>query len=319
MLLKEVSIILGLVICLLAPVLVVSADSTEDLLNVYGLTLGKPADTRYVEGSIEELETLLDELTESIELQQKLNDEYNIAMEQYIEKREKLIDDMLDDVSIYQKNNQKIASDINDTLLDSSIEDLLKYDAMYKTNTVYINNLLSSMNDYKLDYTYRYVSFDLTDIEQKLQQQKKLYVESLDDSFKLGEVKTIDWIMNNDRYITSKYGYRIDPIDPSVVKFHAGTDYRASVGTEVYSLFHGEVIDCGWSGTIGYYVTVQSGENVKFLICHLSEILVEKGQIVNQYDILAKTGATGSRCTGPHLHLALYLNGVTYDVDELFR
>ena len=314
---KRVSVVLGLVVLLLTPTLKVSADDTEDLLNVYGLTLGKPIRTD-VEEKVEELENLLEGLLETAEVQQNINDEYNATMQKYIEKREELIDELLADVDVYQKSNASISNEIKDGLLDEDISNLLKLDSKYKTNTVYINNLLSSMNNYKLDYTYRYITVDTSDIEAQLQQQKTLYVESL-DTFKLGNVKDIDWILDNDRYVTSKYGYRIDPINPANVKFHAGTDYRAPVGTSVHCLFNGEVIDCGWSNTIGYYVTVQSGDNVKFLVCHLSEILVEKGQKVNQYDVIALTGATGTRCTGPHLHLALYLNGATYDVDKLFR
>ena len=61
------------------------------------------------------------------------------------------------------------------------------------------------------------------------------------------------------------------------------------------------------------------GDNIKYFICHCSEIYVTVGQQVNQYDIIASSGNTGSRTTGPHLHLALYINGVTYDVSKLFK
>lgn len=317
MLWKKVNVLMGLAFLLLTPASKAYADDTEDLLNVYGLSLGKPIRTD-IEERVTELEVLLEDMQTTAEVQQQLNSEYNAAMQKYIEKREELIDEILVDVDVYQKNNNEISSTIKTNLLDGDINELLKLDSIYKTNTVYINNLLSSMNNYKLDYTYRYITVDTSDIEAQLQQQKTLYVESL-DTFKLGDVKGINWVLDNTRYITSKYGYRIDPIDNTNVKFHAGTDYRAPIGTEVHCLFNGEVIDCGWSNTIGYYITVQSGDNIKFLICHLSDILVEKGQLVNQYDVIALTGATGTRCTGPHLHLALYINGVAYDVDKLFR
>lgn len=309
--------IMGLVLAASVPVIQVRADDTEDLLNVYGLTLGGPIKSE-IENRMQALESEMNAILQTAETQQKLNDEYNITMQKYIETREELIDNILVDVDVYQHQNNEISDSIAGELLDGDIESLLNYDALYKTNTSYVNDLLSSINDYKLDYTYRYIQVDVSDIEEKLSQQRTLYIESL-DTYQLGNVKNLRWVMDNDRYVTSKYGYRIDPLNKSNVRFHAGTDYRAPVGTEVYSMFNGEVIDCGWSDTIGYYVTVQSGENVKFLVCHLSKILVEKGQPVDQYDVLALSGATGSRCTGPHLHLALYLNGVTYDVDRLFQ
>lgn len=309
--------IMGLVLSASVPVIQVRADDTEDLLNVYGLTLGGPIKSE-IENRMQALESEMNAILQTAETQQKLNDEYNITMQKYVETREELIDNILVDVDVYQHQNNEISDSIAGELLDGDIESLLNYDALYKTNTSYVNDLLSSINDYKLDYTYRYIQVDVSDIEEKLSQQRTLYIESL-DTYQLGNVKNLRWVMDNDRYVTSKYGYRIDPLNKSNVRFHAGTDYRAPVGTEVYSMFNGEVIDCGWSDTIGYYVTVQSGENVKFLVCHLSKILVEKGQPVDQYDVLALSGATGSRCTGPHLHLALYLNGVTYDVDRLFQ
>ena len=308
---------MGLVLSASVPVIQVRADDTEDLLNVYGLTLGGPIKSE-IENRMQALESEMNAILQTAETQQKLNDEYNITMQKYVETREELIDNILVDVDVYQHQNNEISDSIAGELLDGDIESLLNYDALYKTNTSYVNDLLSSINDYKLDYTYRYIQVDVSDIEEKLSQQRTLYIESL-DTYQLGNVKNLRWVMDNDRYVTSKYGYRIDPLNKSNVRFHAGTDYRAPVGTEVYSMFNGEVIDCGWSDTIGYYVTVQSGENVKFLVCHLSKILVEKGQPVDQYDVLALSGATGSRCTGPHLHLALYLNGVTYDVDRLFQ
>lgn len=307
---------MGLVVLLLAPPIKARADSTEDLLNVYGMTLGGPIKSD-VESRMKTLEEQIESIQQAADAQQKIYDEYNASWESYIETREKIIDDIIHDVSIYQNQNTKIMGNITDNLLDADINDLINYDASYKSNVVYINDLLSSINNYKLDYTLKFVDVDTSDIELQLSQERVLYVESL-DAYQIGDVRDIQWVMDNDRYVTSKYGYRVDPLNSSSIRFHAGTDYRAPVGTKVYSLFNGEVIDCGWSNTIGYYVTVQSGENVKFLVCHLSEILVEKGQKVAQYDVLALTGATGSRCTGPHLHLALYLNGATYDVNRLF-
>jgi murein DD-endopeptidase MepM/ murein hydrolase activator NlpD len=86
----------------------------------------------------------------------------------------------------------------------------------------------------------------------------------------------------------------------------------------VRALFDGKVIDVGYSQSSGNYITIQSSDKIKYFICHLNESLVEKGDYVNQYDVIALSGATGNKCTGPTLHLALFINGATYDVTKLF-
>jgi murein DD-endopeptidase MepM/ murein hydrolase activator NlpD len=291
----------------------VYADNTEDLLNVYGLTLGGPV-TSDIEDEINSIENDL----QSMQAQQTMNEQYNAIMEEYIAKREEELNDVLDSISVYKTKNDAIASEISSDVLTADINTLLQLDGSYKSNVSNMNSLLSVVNDYKLNYSYKSIESDLSSVEQQLEDAKALYVEAM-DAYDLGDVKNIQWILPNDKYVTSTYGYRVDPLNHNEVRFHAGTDYRAAVGTKVGALFNGTVSSCGWSDTIGYFVTVECGDNVKYLVCHLSEIKVKEGQEVKQYQTIALSGGTGSRCTGPHLHLALYLDGVTYGVDELFQ
>lgn len=307
------SILVGLVLLLaLAPSTQARAEDTEDLLNKFGMTLGKP-----IKSDLEkELDSLKENLN-SMRTQQLINEEYNKVMELYVSRKEELLDDILSDVTVYQNRNNVISKQISNSILTEDINSLLNADSEYKNNNHNIDSLLSVMNEYAVDYSYKNVIYDTTDIEGKLEETSKLYEDSL-DTYDLGDVNSIKWIMPNDRYVTSQFGFRVDPLDSSKIRYHAGTDYRAQEGTPIMALFNGRVISCGWSNTMGYYVTVQSGDNVKYLICHCSEINVVEGQEVKQYDVIAHSGGTGSRSTGPHLHMALYLNGVTYNVDELF-
>lgn len=291
----------------------VMADSTEDLLNVYGLTLGGPIKSE-IERQMESLERdMLSMQTEQMSVEQ-----YNTMLSQYTARRQQFIDDVLNDVSVYQSKNEAISNEIENSLLDLDLSVLLTKDSQYKNNTSYINELLSAINEYKIDYSYRSIDVDLSDVEVRLAETKQLYIDSI-DAFDLGKVKDIDFVLPTDRVINSPYGYRQDPINRSSVRLHSGTDYRATTGTDIYALFNGVVISCGWSNTIGNFVTIQSGENVKYMVCHCSELLVSENQIVRQGDPIARVGGTGSRCTGPHLHMALYINGSAYDVDRLFK
>lgn len=292
---------------------VVYADNTEDLLRVYGLTLGGSVKSE-IERQMEKLEKDL----MSMQFQESKAEEYNRVLAEYVQKREEYVDRVLDDISIYQTKNESLSGKLSGSVLDGDISTLISLDSQYKTNTGYINELLSAMNDYRIDYQYRSIDADTSEVEAKLTETRTLYVDSV-DAFDLGNVKGMEFVMPVERHINSRFGYRVDPIIKGAVKFHSGTDYKATEGTPIGALFNGEVISCGYSKSIGYFVTVKSGDNVKYLVCHCSELNVVEGQRINQGDVIAYVGGTGTRCTGPHLHMALYLNGVAYDVDQLFK
>lgn len=291
----------------------VSAEDAEDLLNVYDMTLGK-ADASDIANEMQQLEN--DIL--SIQSQQAINEEYNAIMQQYIERRQTLINNIAEDVQTYQANNESISKYISSNLLTADITFLTKYDSAYKANNVAINDLLATLNNTDITAIYKNVDFDTSSIEAKLADTKVLYADAI-DTYELGDVSNLQWIMPNDKYVTSSFGYRVDPLNSSLIRYHSGTDYRAPIGTPIYALFNGVVTSTGWSDSCGYFVTVTCGDNIKYFICHLSEILVEDGQQITQYDTLALSGGTGSRCTGPHLHIAIYINGCAYDVNQLFK
>lgn len=305
--------VFGLVLILSARPITVHAEDAEDLLNIYGLTLGK-ADASEIESEINQMEQ--DML--GMQSQQEINEEYNALLQLYIEKRNNIMNDVMEDVSVYQSNNTTISEYISANILDGDINTLLKYDTSYKSNNSDMNELLSKLNSFNMEESFKNVDFDTSLIEAKLADAKIVYADAI-DTYELGEVTDIQWVLPNERYVTSSFGYRVDPLNSKTIRYHSGTDYRAPAGTPVGALFNGVVTSCGWSDTAGYFITVTCGENVRFFICHLSEILVEEGQQVNQYDTIGLTGGTGSRSTGPHLHMAIYINGCAYDVDTLYR
>lgn len=102
-------------------------------------------------------------------------------------------------------------------------------------------------------------------------------------------------------YITSHYGVRFHPID-NQYKFHRGIDLRAKQDT-VFAMYGGEIIESGYSSSLGNFVKVSFNEFVA-IYAHLSKYFVKAGQIVQSGAKLGVTGSTG-KSTGEHLHLTI--------------
>ena len=102
--------------------------------------------------------------------------------------------------------------------------------------------------------------------------------------------------------ITSPFGYRTDPFTCKRA-FHSGIDLRANY-EPAYAITYGEVIHVGYDNRSGLFVTIRHG-SITLSYCHLSQSLVTKGTHVRPGTPIAITGNSGSRSTGPHLHLTL--------------
>ena len=102
--------------------------------------------------------------------------------------------------------------------------------------------------------------------------------------------------------ITSPFGYRTDPFTRKRA-FHSGIDLRANY-EPTYAITYGEVIHVGFDNRSGLFVTIRHG-SITLSYCHLSQSLVTKGTHVRPGTPIAITGNSGSRSTGPHLHLTL--------------
>jgi murein DD-endopeptidase MepM/ murein hydrolase activator NlpD len=100
--------------------------------------------------------------------------------------------------------------------------------------------------------------------------------------------------------ITSGFGWRIHPITGDR-RLHAGTDLGAPMGTPVVAAAAGQVVSADWMGGYGNAIVIQHGQIEETLYGHLSAILVQPGQWVEQGTIIGQVGSTGNS-TGPHLH-----------------
>jgi hypothetical protein len=103
--------------------------------------------------------------------------------------------------------------------------------------------------------------------------------------------------------VSSPFGVRADPFT-GARRFHAGVDLDAPSGSTVYSAASGLVVFAGNQGGYGKQVVIDHGDGVRTHYSHLSVIVVDPGQTVEEGDPVARVGSTG-RSTGPHLHFAV--------------
>lgn len=93
---------------------------------------------------------------------------------------------------------------------------------------------------------------------------------------------------------------------------HSGLDIPAPVGQKVVVPADGVVVATGNYFFNGNTVLIDHGQGLISMFCHLSKINVEKGQRIQQGEILGLVGKTG-RVTGPHLHWGMSLNNARVD------
>ncbi len=101
--------------------------------------------------------------------------------------------------------------------------------------------------------------------------------------------------------ISSNFGLRADPFLEHQ-EVHNGLDFVAATGKNVYATGDGSVTLVKES-RIGYgnEIFIDHGYGFGSSYAHLSQILVEEGQIVKRGQLIGKVGESG-RATGPHLH-----------------
>ena len=95
---------------------------------------------------------------------------------------------------------------------------------------------------------------------------------------------------------------------------HHGVDYTAPVGTPVYSIGDGVVIQTSYSGGAGNMVKIKHNSIYTTVYMHLSKYGsgIRKGVYVKQGTVIGYVGSTGLS-TGPHLDFRFYKNGNPVD------
>lgn len=149
-------------------------------------------------------------------------------------------------------------------------------------------------------------------IEKKLVAQSRSYDEVVELIKTKGEmlhsIPSIQPINNADlTRLASGFGMRMHPIY-KIMKLHAGLDFTAKTGTEIYAAGDGVVEKADWMSGYGQIVIIDHGFGYKTRYAHCSKYNVKPGQKVKRGDVIAFVGNTGAS-VGAHLHYEVRKNG----------
>lgn len=101
---------------------------------------------------------------------------------------------------------------------------------------------------------------------------------------------------------TSGYGMRWGAL-------HAGIDIANAVGTPIYSVMSGTVINSGPASGYGQWIRVQHDDGSMAVYGHMSALYVSAGERVSAGQTIAGMGSEGFS-TGSHLHFEIHPAGM---------
>lgn len=128
--------------------------------------------------------------------------------------------------------------------------------------------------------------------------QLRLYASNQQD--KIDHIPAVLPINVKDYTMSSGYGYRRDPVFGSS-RFHAGLDFAAKTGTDVFATADGVVEVASRKSGYGNCVDINHGYNYLTRYAHLNRVTVREGQKVRRGEKIGEVGSSG-KSTGPHLH-----------------
>ncbi len=117
-------------------------------------------------------------------------------------------------------------------------------------------------------------------------------------------ISSPDFIMPMDGNITSPFGERQNPFDPTQKEKHTGIDIDTNITTEVFSSQSGTVKKVGVDERFGNYIIIQHNDIFATCYAHLEETLVKENTKVKKGEKIGIAGETG-RATGKHLHFEI--------------
>lgn len=112
-------------------------------------------------------------------------------------------------------------------------------------------------------------------------------------------------------WMSSAFGRRSDPFTGRT-SWHGGIDFAGKENSSIVATGAGVVVFAARRSGFGKLVEIDHGDGLLTRYAHLNDFSVAKGDIVRRGDKVGLMGCTG-RCTGPHVHYEVLLNGRAVD------
>lgn len=134
----------------------------------------------------------------------------------------------------------------------------------------------------------------------------------------LASIPAIQPVKNEEmKRMASGFGMRIHPIY-KVPKMHAGLDFSAPIGTEIFATGDGKVVEVkNERSGYGRHLVIDHGYGYQTLYAHMSKTNMRVGQRVKRGDIIGEVGNTGLS-SAPHLHYEVIKDGVKINPANFF-
>jgi murein DD-endopeptidase MepM/ murein hydrolase activator NlpD len=129
--------------------------------------------------------------------------------------------------------------------------------------------------------------------------------EPVNEVTTVGTKPRYEYIWPVDGRISSGFGIRHIKVGS---RNHKGIDIAVPKGTDILASKSGVVSFAGRNGGYGNLVKIDHGDGTETYYGHNSQLLVQKGDYVEQGDLIAYAGSTG-RSTGPHCHFEIRIDG----------
>lgn len=256
--------------------------------------------------SLSELLTAIDDISEIMNADKRLYDQYTSAREhteQVKAEYEKTLLELGDKQDVLNADKLELESQIEEAvkLIVELEEDIEAAVAEYEANAAAEAALQS-----QLDAIAAEIARQEEEARKKAQEQKQEYTGT-------GSTATGSyvWPCPASTIVTSPYGWRVHPIF-NTERFHAGIDISANEGTAIVAADSGSVSVATYSSSYGNYVMIYHSSGAYTLYAHMSSMAVAAGDTVSQGDTIGYVGSTGWS-TGAHLHFEIRSNGSTVD------
>ena len=220
-----------------------------------------------------------------------------------------------------KKSTENIIS--NELVVENDLNKIIIIPIPYNNTNLSLDLYDIQINIQKKDFGESRITIDnLSQVDLNNEDAARAYKESrlIKDAVKTysNDFKPLlDFISPVEGIISSRYGKKRF-INNSPRSTHLALDIAAPEGSPIIAPAYGKVILTGNFFYGGNFLILDHGYGMLSSYSHLSEILVKKGDILNQSDLIGKVGSTG-RVTGPHLHWTVYLNEIRINPESLLK